>query len=192
MLIRIRHVPRLWQTILRFISLDEADIRRLAKSLRQKIQEKGASEKAYRKLFPKLATGKHLDRAKLHELLHENFRVSLNERDVQALFKYMDVDGDGEVSAEDFILFLKHSGEQFEGERGAQRAMTIVDVAVSLNAEQEAALAQLGYQMSEVSHRQDKPHIFPCHTRIGLTMSELYTAWRNIYLPHMCTCMGCP
>ena len=141
-----------YQGILRFISLDDSDLRRLAKKFRSNIQAQGANEKAYRKAFSKFAAsgGTQISRDKLHEAVQESFLISLNERELEELLRYLDIDGDGEVSQDDFLLFIKHSGEHVDEKGGQHLATTIVDLAVSRNAQQEAALAAMGYQMGEV------------------------------------------
>jgi hypothetical protein len=170
----VRIIGSIWQAILRFISLDESDIRQLARKFKAKVQSQGANEKAYRKLFPKLtAGGQFLSRDRLHEVLHEAFGTNLNEREVEQLLRYMDVDSDGEVSQDDFVTFLKHAGDHLD-ERGNMHASTIVDVAVSSSAQQEAALAAMGFQMAEVRGRSSCPaintyqltYIIPFHREI--------------------------
>jgi len=57
--------------MLRFISLDDSDLRALGKKVRTTIQAQGNNEKNFRKIFHKLAAGggEHMAREKMHELV---------------------------------------------------------------------------------------------------------------------------
>jgi len=74
--------------------------------------------------------------------------VNLNERELEQLLKYMDVDGDGEVSQDDFVTFLRYSGDQL-ADKSSLQSTTIVDITVSRNHKEEAALHSMGFQMCE-------------------------------------------
>lgn len=88
--------------------------------------------------------------------------MNLNERELEAFLKYLDVDGDGEVSPDDFVTFLRYKGDQL-ADQSTLNTAAIVDIAVSDSPEEESALHTLGYQMLETNLNADTVVTSKCY-----------------------------
>ena len=123
-------------------------VRTMALKLRQGITEKYTNEAGYRKLFDTMTVNKSkfADLDQFLNVADDVLDRVIDVSDGHDLYMLFDMDGDGQVSVDDFIGFLM-GNTALEGmnalKSGNQDA--IVDVKISVSPEQETELQRCGY-----------------------------------------------
>jgi len=123
-------------------------VRALALKLRQGITEKYKNESGYRKLFDEMtvAKSKFADVEKFLDVADDVLDMQIDVSDGHDLYLLYDMDGDGNVSVDDFIGFVM-GNTAVEGLNALKGGLqdAIVDVKISVSPEQDAELQRCGY-----------------------------------------------
>lgn len=122
--------------------------RALALKLRAVIMKEYKNESEYRKIFSTISTGASSvsDREKFTQFAEDMLQVVINDNDAIGLYSLYDMDGNGKVTADDFVGFLLGLTADAINALDPGNGEVIVDIKMSSTPSEESDLLRNGYQ----------------------------------------------
>jgi hypothetical protein len=135
----------------------------LALRLRKAVVDDYENEIEYRKLFTKATDAKNVfgknDLTKFVEFVEDMLDTDISESDGLSIFSMFDLDGDHQLSMEDFIGFILGSNAEATNAMRTGSFDSIVDIKISNNSIQDAELMRNGYIQLPEDPMERRPDI---------------------------------